>query len=154
MRGVAPEPLKDHFVVINRRRYPPKQVIEALTGLDRAEFTTHDARRIVTGLGFAAGRRSSATGQGGRKRGDGGQPSGRADRSRQRSRGVITTVRPSAADLEPFVGEWVATRGSEVLVAALDPRAVVGWLAEHGMQADSMFRVASAPLQAGGAAPS
>ena len=63
MRGVAPEPLKDHFVVINRRRYPPKQVIEALTGLDRAEFTTHDARRIVTGLGFAAGRRSSATGR-------------------------------------------------------------------------------------------
>ena len=59
VRGVLPEPVREHYVVVNRRRYPPKQVLELVTGLDRAEFTTHHARRILTGLGFPAGRRGS-----------------------------------------------------------------------------------------------
>src|SRR5882672_10478555 len=59
MRAVLPEPLTAHFVVVGQRRYPPKQVLGELTGLDRAEFTTHHARRILTGLGFVAGRRTA-----------------------------------------------------------------------------------------------
>lgn len=35
-----PEPLREHFVVVGGRRYPPKQVLEAATGVDRADFTT------------------------------------------------------------------------------------------------------------------
>jgi len=61
--------------------------------------------------------------------------------------------RPCAETLEPFVGQWVATKDADVLVAAPDPRTVVGWLAEHHQQADSMFRVPSDELQASGAAP-
>lgn len=38
LRDVLPEPVRDHDVVINRRRYPPKQVVGVLTGLGRAEL--------------------------------------------------------------------------------------------------------------------
>jgi len=53
LRGVLPEPVREHYIVVNQRRYPPKQVVALVTGLDRAEFTTHHARRILTGLGTA-----------------------------------------------------------------------------------------------------
>ena len=140
MRNVLPEPLKEHFIVVDRRRYPPKQVLSAVTGLDRAEFTTHHARRVLTGLGFAAGRRSAV-----RARED---SAGSA-----RHEGRATVARPSAATLEPFVGLWVATMGPEVLVAAPEPRGVVGWLSEHGLKADSMFRVPADELEVGGTSP-
>ncbi len=57
LRQTLPEPITSHYVVICKRRYPPKQAISLVTGLDRADFTTHQARRILTGLGFPAGRR-------------------------------------------------------------------------------------------------
>ena len=41
LEGVLPEPIHEHFVVINGRRWPPKQVLALVTGLDRADFTTH-----------------------------------------------------------------------------------------------------------------
>jgi hypothetical protein len=62
-------------------------------------------------------------------------------------------ARPTAETLEPFIGQWVATKDAEVLVTAPEPRAVVGWLAEHRQRADSMFRVPSDELQASGLAP-
>lgn len=140
MRTVLPEPLKDHFVVVGQRRYPPKQVVAVVTGLDRAEFTSHHARRILARLGFPAGRRSPESA----RRGPGGpSPTHRASQDR----------RPSPATLEPFVGQWVATQGSEVLVAAPDPKAVVSWLSEHGLKADSMFRVPADEREASGLAP-
>ena len=59
-------------------------------------------------------------------------------------------MRPNAETLEPFIGQWVATKGREVLVAADDPHTVVSWLAEHRKQADSMFRVPNEEFQADG----
>src|SRR5271169_4664090 len=56
LQGVLPEPIHEHFVVINGRRWPPKQVLALVTGLDRADFTTHQARRALTRLGFPAAR--------------------------------------------------------------------------------------------------
>lgn len=50
--GVLPESLHEHYVVIDGRRFPPKQVIAAVTGLDRADFTTHQARPTLHRLGF------------------------------------------------------------------------------------------------------
>jgi hypothetical protein len=140
MNGVLPEPLRDHYVVVCRRRYPPKQVLSRITGLDRAEFTTHHARRILTGLGFPAGRRAP-------------QPVAEATAPGAARKPASVRARPSAETLEPFVGQWVATKGSEVLVAAAEPRAIVGWLAEHGQTADSMFRVPSDESEASGMAP-
>ncbi len=141
MRLVLPEPINRHYVVIDRRRYPPKQVVEVITGLDRADFTSHQARRILTGLGFPAGRRP-------------GQDSlDRPGSTRSRRRGPNEPIRPTAETLEPFIGLWVATEGQDVIVAAEDPHAVVNWLAEHRKQADSMFRVPADELQASGLAP-
>jgi hypothetical protein len=140
MRAVLPDPLKDHYVVIGQRRYPPKQVLGQITGLDRAEFTSHHARRILTGLGFPAGRRSS----------DLVRKSNAASKA-----GSRTTLHPRPAPdaLEPFVGQWVATKGVEVIVAAPEPRTVVSWLSEHGLKADSMFRVPADEFEASGLAP-
>ena len=140
MRSVLPEPLRDHFVVIGARRYPPKQVLSEITGLDRAAFTSHHARRILTGLGFAAGRRSADL-----ARATGTPPSA--------ARRAAGRTRPAAETLEPFIGQWVATKGPEVLVAASDPRSVVGWLSQHRLKADSMFRVPANELEASGLAP-
>jgi hypothetical protein len=140
LRQVLPEPITSHYVVIGRRRYPPKQAIGLVTGLDRADFTTHQARRILTGLGFPAGRRSRHP-----------APEPAASSAPRRARTM--RARPTAETLEPFIGQWVATKEGEVLVAAPEPRAVVGWLAEHRQRADSMFRVPSDELQASGLAP-
>jgi hypothetical protein len=47
------------FVVIDGRRWPPKQVLALVTGLDRADFTTHQARGILTRLGFLPDERQA-----------------------------------------------------------------------------------------------
>ena len=61
MQGVDPEPITSHYVVVGTRRFPPKQIISELTGVDRADFTTHHARRTLIRLGFSAGRRPART---------------------------------------------------------------------------------------------
>jgi hypothetical protein len=150
MRGVLPEPITSHFVVIDGRRYPPKQVIGVLTGIDRADFTTHQARRVLTGLGFAAGRQP-------RQAVESGAMETYVDAAKEAPARRVgeegRSMRPSADSLEPFVGQWVATRGPHVLVATPDPHTLVSWLAEHRQQADSMFRVPNDELEASGAAP-
>jgi hypothetical protein len=155
MRDVPPEPIASHYVVIDSRRYPPKQVVSAVTGVDRADFTSHHARRILTGLGFPAGRRQPHPELIERKEGGGDEVRVRRGMgaSVPSPRSAGSSMRPSADELEPFIGEWVATKGPEVLVAAKDPRTVVSWLAEHRQQAESMFRVPQDEYQASGIAP-
>jgi hypothetical protein len=129
-----PEPVRDHYVVIEGRRYPPKQVIALATGLDRADFTTHQARRILRRLGFTAARRTA-----------------------QPAPSTSTAPSPPSADpverLRPHIGEWVALKDDDVLVAADTPAAVLAWLAQHDQTADSLFRVPENETAAGGAAP-
>jgi hypothetical protein len=145
LEGVLPEPIQEHFVVINGRRWPPKQVLALVTGLDRADFTTHQARRALTRLGF---------------------PAARAARSREHHAAARAAAPPGAAAgktavrpqplveaLRPFIGLWVAVRGDEVLVAAPSPKDVVAWLAQHGQRAQSMFRVPDSDQAITGAAP-
>jgi hypothetical protein len=132
LRRLDPEPIASHFVVIEMRRFPPKQVISAVTGLDRADFTTHQARRTLIRLGFSAGRRSIGV-QGETPRGA--APEGLASR------------------LRPLVGQWVAIKNQDVLHAAATPHELVAWLGEHGQMADSMFRVPEDELAATGLAP-
>ena len=56
MREVRPDPLRSHYVIVNGRRYPPKQVIATVTGLDRSDFITTQARNVLERLGFRSGR--------------------------------------------------------------------------------------------------
>jgi hypothetical protein len=131
-RDLEPEPIASHYVVVDTRRFPPKQVISAITGLDRADFTTHQARRTLMRLGFAAGRRNASH---------------------------LMPAKPGSVDtaladrLAALVGRWVATQGDDVLHDASSPQELVEWLTQHGQKADSMFRVPEDELAATGLAP-
>ncbi len=137
---LLPDPLQEHYVVIEGRRFPPKQVISCATGLDRADFTTHQARRVLKRLGFTAARVGHEHGEPdvGPAEGGGGPHGGR-----------------QAAALAPFIGKWVALAApTEVLVAAETPEEVLEWLARHERHASSgMFRVPASAAEAQGAAP-
>lgn len=142
MRQILPEPITSHYVVIGPRRYPPKQVIGVVTGVDRADFTSHQARRILMGLGFPVGRRAL--------------PEAGPEGIEQGTSAVASFARRSgglAETLRPLRGQWVAIKDDELLVAASTPREVVGWLARHNRRADSMFRVPEDELALAGAAP-
>jgi hypothetical protein len=52
MRDVQPEPIRDHLVEIGNAEFPPKQVLATVTGWDRQSFTTMEANRVLTRLGF------------------------------------------------------------------------------------------------------
>ena len=140
LEGELPEPIHEHFVVISGRRWPPKQVLALVTGLDRADFTTHQARRALTRLGFTAARAV-------RRKSPGRTTPGQEGVGTPRQRQSL------AEALRPFIGQWVAVRDEEVLVAASSPAEVVSWLAQHQQQAQSMFRVPEAEAAIDGAAP-
>jgi hypothetical protein len=134
---VLPEPIREHYVVVGGRRYPPKQVISCSTQLDRADFTTHQARRILRRLGFSTARLGQAEPPDAGPGGEG--PHG----GRQ------------ALVLRPYLGKWIALASpTEVLVAAATPQEVLAWLARHDRRADyGMFRVPASVEEAEGLAP-
>jgi hypothetical protein len=138
LRDVDPEPIKSHFVVIDARRFPPKQVVSEITGLDRADFTTHQARRTLIRLGFPAGRRGVAASNT-REINDHGPRGPSPERLTDR--------------LRPLSGQWVAIKDDDILHASSSPRELVGWLGQHGQQADTMFRVPEDELALTGLAP-
>lgn len=131
LEDVEPEPIKEHYVVVRRRRFPPKQVLAFVTGLDRADFTTHQARAVLRRIGFGVYRRSHEVMAG--AAGDDG-PRGGAE----------------AVLLQAHIGRWVAQDGLEVLYAADDVESVLGWLRRHGRRA-RVWRVPGSPEQAGSA---
>lgn len=135
---VLPEPIQEHYVVVSGRRYPPKQVISCLTNLDRADFTTHQARRIMRRLGFTTARAGQDEQPAAEAEGGEGPYGGR-----------------QALALRPYLGKWVALASpTEVLVAADSPQAVLGWLARHERRAEyGMFRVPTSIEEAEGLAP-
>jgi hypothetical protein len=143
LRDLTPEPIASHFVVVGDRRFPPKQVISAVTGLDRADFTTHQARRTLMRLGFLAGRRGT-----GKLWGVGGFTTSPGARVSAPEAGE------SLADhLRARVGRWVAIKGDDVLYDAETPQELVRWLTEHGQKADTVFRVPEDEVAATGLAP-
>ena len=128
--ALDPEPIREHYVVIGGRRYPPKQALAAVTGLDRSDFTTHQARSILRRLGFGVHRRRPVS-----------APSGGPDVP-ERRRGS------EAAVLRPYVGRWVAQDGLEVLFDAESPQDVVRWLRRNGLSA-TVWRVPATAVEAG-----
>lgn len=128
LTGIDPEPIKDHVVVVGGHRYPPKQVLAAVTGLDRADFTTHQARSILRRLGFGATRRRVAA-----------PPD------------VALSKRPPASEpsiLEPFAGQWIAQDEAAVLFHADSVQAVLRWLRRNDLRA-RVWRVPATPAEAG-----
>lgn len=126
-----PEPINEHYVLVGGRRFPPKQLLDAVTGLDRADFTTHQARRVLRRLGFAAYRRS---------------------RPSTATAPMTTGARQhaEAETLASFTGRWVAQDGLEVLFDAESFEDVVVWLRRHDRTA-RVWRVPGTPGEAGSA---
>lgn len=52
LRDVTPETIRLHAVRVEGQLYPAKQAVAAATGLDRLDFTTVNARRVLQRLGF------------------------------------------------------------------------------------------------------
>jgi hypothetical protein len=59
IRGQEPEPVREHVVDVLAATFPPKQVLAAATGWDRNTFTTMEAVRVLTRLGFVCRRAGS-----------------------------------------------------------------------------------------------
>lgn len=129
-RRLEPEPIDVFFTVVGGRRFPPKQLVEALTGLDRADFNSHQARSVLVRLGFAVERRTPAQTL---------PPS---------------TVGPlggaEAELLAPYRGRWVAQDGMEILVDGRSPQEVARWLHRHRRRA-RVWRVPGSPAEVGSA---
>src|SRR5215211_2071602 len=146
LQGALPDPLQEHFGVMNGRPRLPKQDLALVSGHDRADFTTHRARRALTRLGFPAGRAA-------RPRGNHQVASSATAAARPKVSGTAGRPEPLAEALRPFIGQWVAVRGDEVLVAAPSAKQVVAWLARHHQRAQAMFRVPGFEQDITGAAP-
>jgi hypothetical protein len=133
LKRVLPEPVKEHYVVVDARRYPPKQVLSEVTGIDRADFTTHHARRILRRLGFTTARTGAEAPE---------------NAPPETARGLPHGGRQAAA-LAPYRGKWVALGApTEVLVAADTMEEVVRWLVQHEQTASGgVFRVPRHPAE-------
>jgi hypothetical protein len=126
--GIDPEPIREHYVVIQGRRYPPKQALAESTGLDRADFTTHQARSILRRVGFGVYRRGHVPAEPPTAEG----PHGGSE----------------ATLLAPFRGRWVAQNGLEILFDADEPTDVLRWLRRHGKTA-RVWLVPASPSEVG-----
>jgi hypothetical protein len=131
LTGLDPEPIRDHYVVVAGRRFPPKQALAAATGLDRADFTTHQARAVLRRLGFGVYRRSPVS------------PSPEPG-------GVGPHGGAEAELLDRYKGRWVAQVPGEVLFDAESPEAVLAWLRRHNLRA-RIWRVPATPSETGSA---
>lgn len=127
-RRLDPEPIEVFFTVVGGRRFPPKQLVEGLTGLDRADFNSHQARSLLVRLGFAV------------------------ERHRLASTSPPSSVGPlggaEAEMLAVYRGRWVAQDGTEILVDGRSPQEVARWLHRHGRRA-RVWRVPASPADVG-----
>lgn len=57
VKEMEPELIQKHVVKVNGRWYPPKQVLWKVTGWPRTSFTTLEAQRVLTRLGFECAER-------------------------------------------------------------------------------------------------
>lgn len=112
MRGVRPESIQAHYVIVGGRRFPPKQVIAEVTGLDRSAFISTQARRILERLDFTVGRVGSPPRE----------PNPLADVASSADERLAR----EAELLRPHMGQFVAVDPdwTEVIASGPDPRAV------------------------------
>jgi hypothetical protein len=110
MRDVRPEPIQAHYVIVGGRRFPPKQVIATVTGLDRSAFISTQARRILEKLDFTVGRLGTPA----------------AVVAEAPTVAVDERLEREAEMLRPYLGQYVAVDPdwTEVIASGPDPRLV------------------------------
>lgn len=52
VKGHTPGPIQKYAVAIQGKEWPIKQVVRLLTHLGSAEFTAHDAHRVLQKIGY------------------------------------------------------------------------------------------------------
>lgn len=92
LQGVAPERIQKHFVEVNGELFPPKQVLGEVTGWERTSFTTAEAQRVLSRLGFVCGVAGGSL-------------------MRQAGQIVVDTVRDSAREVLSEEGDYKFQRG-------------------------------------------
>lgn len=55
LRTVVPEPVRELFVEVNGNQFPVKQALAEAAGLQRGNFTSHDAMRVFRKMNFVMG---------------------------------------------------------------------------------------------------
>ena len=124
---LQPEPLDQHYVVVAGKRFPPKQLLASITGLDRADFISTQARSIFERLGFPTGRVDAPVSTNSAPDAPDGRPA--SDRAR-------------ADRLRPYRGRWVALDDAgEVLRDGASPEEVLAWLRAKGLECSLFLRV-------------
>ena len=92
MKGEEPELIQKHMVEVNGQMFPPKQVLGHVTGWARTSFTTMEAQRVLTRIGFVC-------------------TEARGGRIRQARQIVVDAVRDSAQQAMSDHGEAGFQRG-------------------------------------------
>lgn len=113
-RTLEPERIQTYVVTIGGRRFPPKQVLAAVSGLDRGDFISTQARSILQRLGFTVARQQEAA-----------------------TTEEESPARHSDAELlRPHRGRWVGVdwEWTTVLAAADTPLEVVAALRSRGLK--------------------
>lgn len=134
MANVPAESLRDHYAIVNGRRYPPKQVIATVTGLDRSAFISTQARSVLERLGFTVGRRGTA-------------PTSGRDQA-PASSSADERLALEAELLRPYIGQFVAVdpEWTEVVASGPDAGGVARALDVLG-RTGVIFRVPLDPSQ-------
>jgi hypothetical protein len=108
MTEVQPEPFQKYVVELNGTVYPPKQVINTCLDFPRTSFTTMEAQRVLTRLGFVC--RQAGTGVGKMKAwvattGDEGAPDASSGLETEMGsfRAALTTIQLAVARLDDRV---------------------------------------------------
>jgi hypothetical protein len=92
MNGEDPELIQKHMVEVNGQMFPPKQVLGHVTGWARTSFTTMEAQRVLTRIGFVCAE-------------------ARGGRIRQAGQFVMDAVRDSAQHTMSDHGEVLFQQG-------------------------------------------
>ncbi len=133
LTGVAPGPIRDHYVEVDGQRYPVKQALAAAAGLDPADFTSQHARSLLRRLALPLGRLSGEMTTSNRG------PVG------QRSDPGPSEPPERGERLRPYRNRWVALQRDHVMVDGDSFGDVLRWLRDQGRTADAVFLVPEDP---------
>ena len=110
MRRRVPEPIREHLVEIGDELFPPKQVLATITGWERTSFTTMEAQRVLTKVGFVCRRAHVAQSETATKVGEAAAPTEDLERRVESSEANLVVVHQAIARLSERLDSLEASR--------------------------------------------
>lgn len=146
---LEPAEIRDHFVEIRGRRYPVKQALGAVTGLDPSDFTSQHARSALRRLGLPVGRLSSTHPANAAH----GSAHSAVRLSEPATMGQTAAPEETATSMDlaralrSYRNRWVAIQRHEVITDQDSFSETVAWLRAHRIKADAVFLVPEDPTR-------